>query len=312
MTTALESHLATAIRAMPTDGLDPFELAKLHAMIAGYLAMWNDRDVEVLAVEREFQFPLTTGARTWLLGGKIDLVLRIGSEVVIYDHKTSGEDVSAGSTYRERLILNGQVTQYLWGAAELGWEADRFVFDVLCKPRHKVTAADKTPAHYRDRIANAIGENPSAYYARIEVSRSEAERTEYVRRIHDDAALVDHVHAATLQTPNEGACFNYSAPCEFWRVCSGTASLDDTGLYQLRSHKHDELETPVPDGAQLMTNSRRQAFNTCRRKHHYGYELGYRSVEESKNLRIGTAIHAALEAYWRKRMEEQGDRQAAE
>jgi hypothetical protein len=218
-------------------------------------------------------------------------------------HNTSGEDVSAGSTYRERLILNGQVTQYMWGAETLGWEADVFIFDVLSKPLHRPYGVTKsrhvaeTPQEYRSRILEAMKLEPGAYFARIEITRNEAERGEYVRRIHDDAALMDHVRNATLNTPNEHGCFVGKSPCEFWPVCSGVASVDDPTLYQV-TKRHRELEQAVDIDAQLMTNSRRASFNRCRRLHHYRYDLGLSARAQSKHLIFGNAIHVALERYW--------------
>jgi PD-(D/E)XK nuclease superfamily len=288
--------------------MDPYDRARAEAMVIGYAATWDPVECEVLAVEREFRFPLVGH---WHVGGKIDLIIRLADgRIATTDHKTSGEDVSAGSTYRERLILNGQATHYLWGSEHLGFEADLFLFDVLMKPRQKpyqITKSRKaaeTPDEYRDRILADIAASPASYYAQIEINRTEAERGEYIRRIHDDVMLMDHVRDCTLQTPNENSCFSYSSKCEYWPVCSGTASLDDPTLYQLRTpaQRHSELEEPVPEGVQLMTNSRRQSLNACRRKHHYSYELGYRAHRSSPHAAFGTAIHLALQNYWEARM----------
>lgn len=46
---------------------------------------------------------------------------------------------------------------------------------------------------------------------------------------------------------------------------------------------------------QLLTNSRREAFQVCRRKHWYSYELGVRKVDDAKALRMGTAGHLGVE-----------------
>jgi hypothetical protein len=132
--------LDAALSALPT-ALDPYDAAKARAMVTGYTAAWDDANVEVLDVEREFQLPLIDDLGLehphWLRGGKIDLVLRWreSGAIVVVDHKTSGEDVSVGSTYRKRLILNGQASQYMHAArALLGVEPASFIFDVLCKP----------------------------------------------------------------------------------------------------------------------------------------------------------------------------------
>lgn len=47
---------------------------------------------------------------------------------------------------------------------------------------------------------------------------------------------------------------------------------------------------------ELLTASRMNAFLSCPRRHFYAHELGLRRAEPSGALKIGTAIHAALEA----------------
>jgi hypothetical protein len=50
---------------------------------------------------------------------------------------------------------------------------------------------------------------------------------------------------------------------------------------------------------QLLTNSRREAFQVCRKKHYYAYELGVRPIDDAKALRMGTAGHAGVETLGR-------------
>ncbi len=45
-----------------------------------------------------------------------------------------------------------------------------------------------------------------------------------------------------------------------------------------------------------LTASRMTSLMTCPRKHYYGYEVGLKATEPSTALRIGTAMHAGLEA----------------
>lgn len=49
----------------------------------------------------------------------------------------------------------------------------------------------------------------------------------------------------------------------------------------------------------LITVSRMRSFNSCRRLHHYKYELGYRSVHTAPAQSFGTLMHAGLEAWWK-------------
>ena len=49
---------------------------------------------------------------------------------------------------------------------------------------------------------------------------------------------------------------------------------------------------------ELLTNSRLKSFRACQRMHHLRYDLGVRAVADAETLAFGTAIHAALEAWW--------------
>lgn len=55
---------------------------------------------------------------------------------------------------------------------------------------------------------------------------------------------------------------------------------------------------PVKVRLPLVTTSEGRAFRRCEREHHFGYRLRYRAVGRSTPLRIGTAVHAALETWW--------------
>jgi hypothetical protein len=46
---------------------------------------------------------------------------------------------------------------------------------------------------------------------------------------------------------------------------------------------------------QLLTNSRRECFGVCRKRHWFAYELGLRPMLDAKALRMGSAGHAGLD-----------------
>ncbi len=48
----------------------------------------------------------------------------------------------------------------------------------------------------------------------------------------------------------------------------------------------------------LLTASRMKSFRSCARQHYYAFVLGRRPIAESAALSFGTAVHAALEAWW--------------
>jgi len=63
--------------------------------------------------------------------------------------------------------------------------------------------------------------------------------------------------------------------------------------------KTDEGAIAVKVRLPLITVSELKAHRRCKRQHHLTYRLGYRDVAKAGPLRFGTAVHAALEPWWR-------------
>jgi len=147
-----EERWTAAVGALP-ESLDPYKFAKASAMLMGYCSVWDLRkNIQVLGVERLFRLPLInpdTGhaSRTWQLGGKVDVIVRIDGKLAVIEHKTSSEDTEPGSVYRMRLLLDGQVSQYFEGGDEivrrlgLGDKIDMVVYDISQKPKLRVREA---------------------------------------------------------------------------------------------------------------------------------------------------------------------------
>jgi hypothetical protein len=137
--------LDAALAAMAGEA-DPFDRVRAEALMVGYDARWLERaaDFEVLAVEERFEAPLInpeTGApsRTWILGGKIDAIVREKStgRVLVVEHKTASADITPGSDYWKRLRIDGQVSTYYAGAAALGHDVEGCLYDVIAKPQQR-------------------------------------------------------------------------------------------------------------------------------------------------------------------------------
>lgn len=312
--------LDAALAAIPAD-MDPFAHARAEAMILGYDTLWEGEDVEVVAVEQEFQAPLIhPDGRVdpdWILGGKIDLVARWNGHLTGFDHKSSSE---SAHNIRGRVAISTQSTQYIEGAASLGYALDKFVFDVLFKPSlepHKATPSEKrkytkqgalyanqreideTPDAYRARCVEDIRNFHEQYFERVEVPRLEAEREDYRRTLVNDSILIDTVREYRLASGNESACFAFGRFCDFHDACTGVAELDDPSRFRRKLKLFTELDRGVPAGKRLLTHSRRQCFNRCRKLHDLAYEQGLEPVKTDDARSFGTHVHTAIEAYWR-------------
>jgi RecB family exonuclease len=268
-----------AVSAIPAD-TDPYLRARAEAMLAGYTELWDrEADLAVLAVEVTFSLPLVnpeTGARsrTWTLAGRLDVLVRLADgRIAVIEHKTTSEDAEAGSTYRQRLTLDGQVSVYFDGADSLasayGYESVAVViYDVLVKPgarplhatpeaERKYTKAtktepsrlyanqrdrDETADEYRERCVTAIAADPNAYYQRVEVVRLSTERDEHAFDVWQLGEAIRHSERTGKAPRNPDACFRYGSACEFWPVCSGTASLSDPSAYRRADDVNEELK----------------------------------------------------------------------
>lgn len=303
----MSAPLHAALAAIPSD-TEPFARARLEAMLLGYHAMWENEDVEVLAVEHEFQFPLTRPDGTidpdWIVGGAIDLIARWNGRLFIVDHKTSSEDTSGGSAYRQRLVMNGQISHYMLAAESLGLEPYGAIFDVLHKPAQRPLKAgktrkqDETPADYRERCVEAILSDLPSYFDVVEVARLQADRETYLRDLYRVTTLIDTVRAYDLAPRSVDQCMSYGRECQFFGACAGVASLEDRTTYRRKPTIHAELRHPIPAGKRLITTSRRTAFQRCMEYERLAYAEGFERVQRDEALSFGTAMHLALQAYW--------------
>ncbi len=93
----------------------------------------------VLAVEREFRAPLVNPetnapSRTFDLGGKLDVVVEHQGLTKLIEHKTTSEDIAAGSDYWKRLTIDPQISTYFAGGKASGYDIAECIYDVLGKP----------------------------------------------------------------------------------------------------------------------------------------------------------------------------------
>ena len=267
LATAIQ-HMEAARTALPA--IDDAAFAKAQIMMVAYDARWSAAmaDWEVIGVEVEF-IATIPGRKRLRVAGKLDKLLRKRADGSIWfgEHKTTGADLTAGSTYWQRLRMDPQVSIYFAGCRSLGYEPAGCLYDVICRPdqrplnatpldKRKFTKAtakepsrlyagqretDETIDEFRERIAAEIAKKPDAFFARTEVVRLESEIEESARDVESLALQIrssaNEQHAAR----NPNACFLYGRTCEFLSACDGTASIDDPALFRRAEKIHEEL-----------------------------------------------------------------------
>lgn len=263
------------------DLLDEHRRESLRVIITGYHHRWWEvsQRYEVLHVEAPFRTVLrnpTTGRPLvgWDQGGKMDVLLRdrIDGREYVMEHKFSGEDVSPGSLYWQRLRVDGQISIYLDGARSLGYDVAGCIYDVIAKPSQRPLKAtpddkrkytkegklyanqresDETPAEYGARIADLVANNPDYYYGRGDVVRFDEESEDARLDVYEAVQAMRDAIRTGRHYRNTDACTRlYGRVCPYLPVCSREATLTDPAKYRRREHQHPELAGTEPGGAE--------------------------------------------------------------
>lgn len=249
-------------------------------------------------------------------------------DAVIVEHKTSGEDIGLGSTYWRRLTLDSQISNYIIGAQALGYAPRGVLYDVARKPALRPYQAtpeesrkykkdgtlyanqrehDETPEEYYGRVLADIAEKPDVYFQRGTVVRL---ADEVAAAAEDAWTLAKWIREVQLEADGRGeaawprnvdACYTYGRACDYWDVCSGTASIGDDTRYET-TDAHTELSASSGDDGKrrlpMVSTSSLKTFRSCPRRYYYRYEMRRRPPARSAALRFGTAWHAGLEVWW--------------
>lgn len=138
---ATGDRLAAAIEALRPLAVDEFDVVRAGVLMQGYDARWRDEPFEVVSVEAEFYAPLVNpetdaASRTFELGGKVDVIVRDLRDglVKLIEHKTTSDEIGAGSDYWKRLAIDPQISTYFAGARALGHDIAECIYDVIKKP----------------------------------------------------------------------------------------------------------------------------------------------------------------------------------
>lgn len=157
--------------------------------------------------------------------------------------------------------------------------------------------ADETPDAYEARLLADIAQHPDAYYQRGTVVRTEEEAQEAGRDVWMTARMIRESRYLGAWPRNPSACDAYGRTCDYWPVCSGTASIDDDVLYRDAGAQHEELPG-VRHSLPLLTSSSLSTYRACPRRYLYSYERRRRPIATAHALTFGTLIHAGLEVWW--------------
>lgn len=332
---SIERARVAALEAIDKAETDEITRWTAGALMLGYSKRWHDHDWRTVAVEEEFHLPLLNPKtcnrdprRTW--AGKRDArALNRSNKLWTWEHKTTSEDIQEpNNTYRRRLLIDGQVSAYALASFQEGEPVEGVMYDVIRKPTIKPKAITqkqraeiaslysyverKVSRETRDlvvagmekengelyglRLQADINDDPERYYQRWPITRLDQHLTEYLQDLWNIAADIKDAQAKDRHYKNPGACMQWGRPCEYLGLCSGMDTTD-SDRWVRKDNPHQELQEAAPEA---LTSSRIRCFQTCRRKHHYRYNLGLTRPhdEDAEALQFGTLLHRSLEAWF--------------
>lgn len=322
--------------------------AKCRALAVGQHKRWGEPEFEVLGVEELVQSDLynpdtQARSRTFSIAGKLDLIANRRGRRVIFDHKSTSEDIKdPASPYWSQLVIEAQPSHYSLLCWLNGNKVDEVVWNVLRKPdikprqvpkkEREAVCADRVyfgaPVSecavdelmstereslelYEYRLAyDCTVERPDHYFQRRTVARLDSDIAEHAGEVWSNSKSIMFQRAVVrdgkLPVKHSSSCMNFGRACRFLGICSGHDSAD-SDQWRAKNNVHSELSELTGDGRDVLTNSRIKCFQSCPRKHYYSYELGIERVREetSEALAFGTLWHKCLEAYYRWFMQEQ-------
>lgn len=248
---------------------------ELRALVKGYRAYWGKPDRQFRCEETDVPFSIMIDPTIMIVGEFDGIGVRVDAERkdkrVIHEIKTSSENITIGSAYWSKVVLNDpQVTTYLLASQKLGWAHTEVVYDVMLKPdleRYRATPPqarkytkegklyayqrerDETEEEFELRVLEDIDARPSHYYQRGTAVRLEHEHAAHVRDVKGTVHLLQVARKMGENVPrNTDSCFKYGRPCDFYVVCGSGADVMDPTLFQEKkpSRQRAKLEAEAP------------------------------------------------------------------
>lgn len=246
------------------------------AMMTAYATRYAADDIEVVALEKNFEGPIinpATGAasRSFVLAGKVDGVVRIGGEYFILEHKTAAQ---VDGDYLEKLWTDFQITIYAHYIEQtMGIPVTGILYNVLVKAKlqqgkgeteeeyharraellaksktGKTTAKRKLPEsdeEYQARLAEKYGDPAMFHREMLYLSRDRFDilRSELWELTQ---AFLDARRRGVFYQ-NTAFCFNYQRPCAYFALCRSNGNPNVIDNFYQRVQPNEELRVLPSD-----------------------------------------------------------------
>jgi len=258
----------------PNRGQNPDQQRDWHlatAMMRGYMTAYPTETFEIVALEHKFEGEIRNPAtealsRSFVLGGKVDGIVRANGQHFLLEHKTA-RIVDSG--YLERLWTDFQIALYShYIELTEGYPIAGVIYNILVKPGlqqgegeteqefmvryHGLIAKSKTG---KSNARRQLPETDEEFQARLAVKM--AEPGMYHRELlylSKDRIVVLRAELWELTQSfldarrrgvfyqNTDSCWRWNRPCGYFPLCRSNGSeLVIENLYELRE-AHEELQ----------------------------------------------------------------------
>lgn len=211
---------------------DPDQAIICQALLDSYNDRYSLDEVEVILVEEKFEVETDYGHRVAIFDG----IVKYRGRTLLVESKTTRSYIDDKSFYWNRLDLDLQIGYYVWFAEQVGHKVDGVLYDVSRVPKMKMgkdgrKVIDETPEMFYDRVFGKLMNNPDDYHVRRLLNPD----VEEVMKQVDMWEKTMHWYEENQHFPkNHTSCQMYGRTCEFKPVCTGSTTLDNERLYQIR------------------------------------------------------------------------------
>ena len=221
---------------------DEKNIAVLHGLFAGYCHRYHE-DANLCTHQPEVRIEShVTGLRGWRSVAIIDdLATTQTGKKILFERKTTSEDVSDTSEYWERVRHDTQVLYYSLELALQRINVQSIWWDAIRKPTIR-QKQNETLEEYSARLALDCQERPDFYFARREMPILE----------NDLAIFAEERKNVCLQiAENERREKRFANPCRAWARCG--INKKNCGGCEFRRFCFNNIEIEpgqIPDGFQ--------------------------------------------------------------
>lgn len=187
-------------------------------------------------IENKFKVKLPTGDT---IEGMIDGLVVIDDELWLVEHKTTSQ---LGPQYISRLIVDAQVTMYIWAVWKmLGVIPRGTIYNVIRKPSIRQKKGESL-IEYQNRIAADYITRKDFYFYQTQLYRDQQQLQDFENSLMDVIDDIKRSRARDRWVQNTNHCTRFGT-CPFMHLCANGMKKELMILYTRRDVLFPELAT---------------------------------------------------------------------